>query len=82
MQELRTRGERIDRVTVAGELKDRNQLESVDGVTYLVSLDEGMPAISNLDAYVRIVEEKAHFGAPSLWPKTSSIGASRPMVAQ
>ena len=59
MGELYERGERIDRVTVANELLKQNQLESVDGITYLVSLDEGLPALSNLDSYVRIVKDKA-----------------------
>lgn len=58
MQDLRTRGERIDRVTVANELKDRGELEH-DGLSYLCSLDEGMPRLMNLDGYVRIVAEKA-----------------------
>src|SRR5260370_20258645 len=57
MQDLRARGERIDRVTTANELKDRGELESVDGVSYLVSLDDGLPRLSNLDSYVRIVQE-------------------------
>ena len=59
MGELYNRGERIDRVTVANELMKQNQLESVDGVSYLVSLDEGLPALANLDSYVRIVNDKA-----------------------
>ena len=59
MGELYHRGERIDRVTVANELMKQNQLESVDGVSYLVSLDEGLPALANLDSYVRIVKDKA-----------------------
>src|SRR5690349_8248135 len=59
MGELYERGDRIDRVTVANELMKQNQLESVDGVTYLVSLDEGLPALANLESYVRIVKDKA-----------------------
>jgi replicative DNA helicase len=59
MCELRLRGERIDRVTVANELLRRDELESVDGLAYLVSLDDGLPKISNLDSYVRIIREKA-----------------------
>jgi replicative DNA helicase len=59
MGEVFQRGERIDRVTVANELMKQNQLESVDGVSYLVSLDEGLPALANLDSYVRIVKDKA-----------------------
>src|SRR5260370_5593115 len=59
MGELYERSERIDRVTVANELMKQNQLESVDGVSYLVSLDEGLPTLSNLDSYVGIVKDKA-----------------------
>jgi replicative DNA helicase len=59
MSELHERGERIDRVTVANELLRRNELESIDGLGYLVSLDDGLPQISNLDAYVRIIREKS-----------------------
>ena len=59
MGELYERGERIDRVTIANELMKHNQLESVDGLSYLVSLDDGLPAISNLDSYIRIVKDKS-----------------------
>jgi len=59
MGELYERGEQIDRVTVANELMKQNQLESVDGVSYLVSLDEGLPVLSNLESYVRIVKDKS-----------------------
>ncbi len=59
MVELHERGEKIDRVTVANELLRFGELESVDGLTYLVSLDDGLPHISNLDAYVKIVRDKA-----------------------
>jgi replicative DNA helicase len=59
MGELHERGERIDRVTVANELLRFNELESCDGLTYLVSLDDGLPQILNIDAYIRIVKDKA-----------------------
>src|SRR5579863_2115902 len=59
MKELYERGEQIDRLTVANELMKQGQLESVDGLTYLVSLDEVMPEISNLDSYIRIVKDKS-----------------------
>lgn len=58
MSDLAERGEAIDRVTVANELLRRNELESIDGLSYLVSLDDGLPHISNLDSYVRIIIEK------------------------
>src|SRR5258708_35203429 len=59
MGELYERGERIDRVTLANELMRQGQLEAVDGLGYLVSLDDGLPQIANLDAYVRIVRGKS-----------------------
>jgi replicative DNA helicase len=59
MSELHDRSEKIDRVTVANELLKFNELESVDGVTYLVSLDDGLPRIPNLDSYVKIIRDKA-----------------------
>lgn len=59
MGELHERSERIDRVTVANELLRYNELESCDGLSYLVSLDDGLPQILNIDAYIRIVKDKA-----------------------
>lgn len=59
MVDLATRGERIDRVTVANELMKYGQLESVDGLSYLVSLDDGLPQVFSLDSYLRIVKDKA-----------------------
>ena len=59
MKDLYGRGSRIDRVTLADELMKQGQLESVDGLSYLISLDEGLPELSNLDGYVRIVKDKS-----------------------
>ena len=59
MGELQDRGERIDRVTVANELMRFNELESCDGLSYLVSLDDGLPQIPNIESYIRIVKDKA-----------------------
>ncbi len=59
MRDLNDRGERIDRVTVANELMKQGQLESVDGISYLVSLDDGLPQIYNLESYVGIIKDKA-----------------------
>jgi replicative DNA helicase len=59
MGDLQDRGERIDRVTVANELMKFNELESCDGLSYLVSLDDGLPHIPNLESYIRIVKDKA-----------------------
>src|SRR5436190_24397071 len=59
MAELNDRSERIDRVTLANELLRFNELESCDGLSYLVSLDDGLPRIFNLDSYTKIVREKS-----------------------
>lgn len=59
MSDLATRGERIDRVTLANELIKYGQLESVDGLSYLIELDNGLPQIFALESYVRIVKDKS-----------------------
>ena len=59
MAEIHERGEKIDRVTLANELMSRNQLEACDGLSYLVSLDDGLPQTFNIESYIRIVKDKA-----------------------
>jgi replicative DNA helicase len=59
MSDLQERGEKIDRVTLANELMKQGQLQSVDGLSYLVSLDDGLPQLYNVESYVGIVKEKA-----------------------
>jgi replicative DNA helicase len=59
MVDLSQRGVQIDRITLAEELMKRNELESCDGLSYLVSLDDGLPQIQNIDGYVRIVKDKS-----------------------
>src|SRR5262245_43120239 len=59
MAEIHERGEKIDRVTLANELMTRGQLEACDGLSYLVSLDDGLPQVFNIESYIRIVKDKA-----------------------
>src|ERR1700674_5718567 len=59
MADLYGRGERVDRVMVANELMKFNELEACDGLSYLISLDEGLPHIPNIDGYVRVVKDNA-----------------------
>ena len=59
VEEIYKRGERIDHATVANELLKFNELDSVDGLSYLTDLDTGLPQFPNIEAYVRIVHEKA-----------------------
>jgi replicative DNA helicase len=59
MLDLHNREERIDRVTLANELMRHGELESVDGLAYISSLDEGLPELYNLESYVQIVADKS-----------------------
>jgi replicative DNA helicase len=59
MGDLHEAGQTIDRVTLANELMKHGELQSVDGVSYLVSLDDNLPQIYNIEGYVSIVKEKA-----------------------
>jgi replicative DNA helicase len=59
IQDLYRRGDHIDRVTVANELLSNGELESVDGIAYLSSLDAGLPELFNLQSYVRIIRSKS-----------------------
>ena len=59
MADLYGRGEHIDRVTVYSELSQAGEAESCDGLSYLISLDDGLPQVPNVDSYVRLVKEAA-----------------------
>ena len=50
--DLHRRGERIDRVTVYNELNGYREAVSCDGLSYLVSLDDGLPRLPDIEAYV------------------------------
>src|SRR5246127_3766081 len=49
----------IDLVTLTDELHSKGELESSGGAPYLASLADGMPRVSNVEHYARIVREKA-----------------------
>src|SRR5579885_1453519 len=49
----------IDLVTLTEELHRRGELEAAGGAPYLASLADGMPRVSNVEHYARIVKEKA-----------------------
>ncbi len=58
MAALSERGERIDRITVFQELHKHGETDG-ETLSYLVALDDGLPQLPNIDAYLRIVKEKA-----------------------
>src|ERR1700757_987301 len=49
----------IDLVTLTDELHRKGDLEASGGAPYLASLADGMPRVSNIEHYARIVKEKA-----------------------
>jgi replicative DNA helicase len=59
MMDLYSRGVTIEDLTLVEELAKNNQVESVDGVAYIASLTEGMPRLSSIDTYIRLVKDKS-----------------------
>lgn len=59
IEALSLRGEKLGRVEVANELTRIGQLQSVDGLSYLVALDDGLPHIYNLESFANIIREKS-----------------------
>src|SRR6202165_4431131 len=49
----------IDLITLTEELHRRGDLEAAGGAPYLAALADGMPKVSNIEHYARIVKEKA-----------------------
>src|SRR5689334_24748924 len=49
----------LDLVTLTDELHNKGELEASGGAPYLASLADGMPRVSNIEHYARIVKEKA-----------------------
>jgi len=59
MIELNEANQPIDLVTLTAYLQDRQQLEEVGGVSYLMKLGNAVPTAANVDYYAQIVEEKS-----------------------
>ncbi len=57
--ELYNRNEPVDLITLSEELKRRNTLENVGGLTYLSNLSNGISTTANIQYYCKIVEEKS-----------------------
>src|SRR6202162_4797927 len=57
--QLYERGEPLDKVTLAEELRRRNMLDRVGGVAYLSSLMETVPTAASAEYYAKIVREKS-----------------------
>src|SRR5262249_53424183 len=49
----------IDPMTVYQELQRHQESEAVGGIEYVVGLTDGMPRVSNIEYYARLVKEKS-----------------------
>ena len=56
---LAERDEPVDLITVQSELKNRDKLEAIGGISYLAILYDRVPTAVNVEYYAKIVEEKA-----------------------
>lgn len=58
MAEMTLKQQPIDLVTLTEKLHGDGKLESAGGAPYLASLADGMPRVSNVGHYVKIIKEK------------------------
>ena len=58
MQELSSRNEPIDLLSLSHRLKERKLIESIGGSKYLTELTNAVPSSTNAEYYAGIVEEK------------------------
>jgi len=59
MAGLFEKNQAVDLVTVSEELRKRDQIDDVGGVSYLTQLTTIVPTAANIEHYARIVKEKA-----------------------
>jgi replicative DNA helicase len=59
MEYLSSLSRPIDSLTLSEELQKESELEGVGGISYVASLLDGVPRVSNIEHYARIVKEKA-----------------------
>lgn len=59
MVQLGEKQQAIDTITLMEDLARSGALEAAGGVAYLSSLADGLPRVTNVDHYARIVKEKA-----------------------
>ena len=59
MIQLAEKQQAIDTITLMEDLTRRGELESAGGLAYLSQLADGLPRVTNVEHYARIVKEKA-----------------------
>ena len=58
IEDLFTRGEPIDLISISSKLKEREQLENMGGTAYLTELINTVPTASHVMTYAKIVQKK------------------------
>ena len=56
--EIYDRGERVDRITLFHELERNSEAQSVGGLSYIISLDDGLPEVPAIDPYIAALKDK------------------------
>lgn len=56
--EVVTRGERIDFTTIVAELRARNRLDAIGGLTWLSGLVNATPAVAHVATHARIIRDR------------------------
>jgi len=59
MIQLGEENQPIDLITMTATLQDKQQLEDIGNVTYLMKLANAVPTAANVDYYAQIIEEKS-----------------------
>lgn len=58
IEDLFSKGEPIDLISISSKLKEKEQLEEVGGVAYLTELINTVPTASHVSTYAKIVQKK------------------------
>lgn len=58
IEELFSKGEPIDLISVSSRLKEKNQLDNIGGTSYLTELINTVPTASHVSTYAKIVQKK------------------------
>jgi replicative DNA helicase len=59
MLKLSEKSKAVDLITLTDELRKAGQLENIGGASFISSLIDGVPLLSNIEYYARIVQETA-----------------------
>lgn len=59
MKALRLQNMLVDSVTLSSYLTDKNELNSIGGIDYLLQLSQSVPTTAHVEYYLKIVQEKS-----------------------